>query len=136
MANSVKSRPNHYEVLGLSPTASQEEINRAFVREMGMFGARPVAAAAQIGAAFEVLRNAEKRRDYDRALGLGREPRVWTMAGGNGGAGFIGWGSSAAVDRVTFENLPHQNSQALPQRPSEPSPQERLASILASLREL
>jgi len=136
MVNSVKSRPNHYEVLGLSATASREEINRAFVKEMGMFGARPVAAAAQIGAAFEILRDPAKRRNYDRELGLMPEPGRRTIAGQNRGAGFIGWGSSAAVDRVTFENLPHRNSEALPQRPSEPSPQEKLASIVASLRQL
>ena len=50
MASWVQSRQNHYEVLGLSPKASQEEIGQAFAKAMGMFATRPLGAAAQIGA--------------------------------------------------------------------------------------
>ena len=73
MASSVRPRPNFYEVLGLSPAATQDEIGRAFVRCMGMFGAHPVAAAAQLSIAFETLRDPARRRAYDEGLGLRRE---------------------------------------------------------------
>jgi curved DNA-binding protein CbpA len=72
MVSTVRSRPSHYERLGLSPTASGEEIARAFARHMGMF--RPMAETAQIGEAYETLRNPAKRRAYDAALGLRPEP--------------------------------------------------------------
>jgi curved DNA-binding protein CbpA len=139
MASSVKARPNHYEVLGLSPTASQDEISQAFAKEMGMFGARPVTAAAQIGLAFEVLRDPVKRQAYDSSLGLTPKPeqRPWTMAEQERGAtGFIGWGSTAAADRVTFDDLPRRIAEPEPRSQAEPTPEQRLASIAASLREL
>ncbi len=138
MASSVKARPNHYEVLGLSPTASQDEISQAFAKEMGMFGARPVTAAAQIGLAFEVLRDPIKRQAYDDSLGLTSkpEPRPWTVAEKEGAhTGFIGWGSTAAADRVTFEGLPRRVAEPEP-RQADATPEQRLASIVASLREL
>ena len=75
MASTISSRPSHYDALGLQPTASQDEIARAFARAMGVFGARSAAAAARIGLAFETLRNPDKRRAYDESLGLRREPR-------------------------------------------------------------
>ena len=74
MASAAGLRPNHYEVLGVPPTASDAEIARAFARMMGMFSARPIAAAAHISIAFEVLRNPGKRLDYDRSLGIMHEP--------------------------------------------------------------
>lgn len=84
MTSSVRPWPNYYEVLGLSPGASEEQIGKAFARGMGMFGAHPVTAAAQISAAFETLRNPLKRRAYDEALGLTQrpepKPRQWSMA--------------------------------------------------------
>ena len=62
MVSSVRSRPNHYEVLGLSPAASQDEIAGAFAKAMGMFGTRPVALAAQ-WVAGRVLRRRCRRID-------------------------------------------------------------------------
>ncbi|HEY6048192.1 MAG TPA: hypothetical protein VIV07_04000 [Sphingomicrobium sp.] len=73
-SSTVRPRPNHYEALGLTPTASEQEIAQAFARHMGLFQARPVADAAQIGAAFETLRNPAKRRAYDEAMGFNRRP--------------------------------------------------------------
>src|SRR3982750_2012139 len=86
MASSVKSLPNHYDVLGLSPTARDEEVKQAFAKNMSMFGARPFAAAAQVSLAFEVLRDPAKRREYDRLIGVAPkptpkpEPYKWTFA--------------------------------------------------------
>jgi len=84
MDSGVKSRPNHYEVLGLSPAASGDEINQAFVKKMSLFGAHPIDEAAQILIAYETLRNPEKRREFDASLGLGAKPepelRQWSFA--------------------------------------------------------
>lgn len=84
MGSGVKARPNHYEALGLTPAATDEEIGRAFVKKMSLFGAHPMDEAAHILIAYETLRNAEKRREYDASIGLGakREPelRPWSFA--------------------------------------------------------
>ena len=73
MVSTVKSRPNHYETLGLEPAASNEEIAQAFARAMRLPHA--VAEVAQIGIAFDTLRNSRKRRAYDEALGLRPAPQ-------------------------------------------------------------
>lgn len=72
MVSTVKTRPNHYEMLGLKPTASRDEIDDAFARAMR----RPhlMTEVAEIGIAFDTLRSASKRRAYDETLGLRREP--------------------------------------------------------------
>jgi hypothetical protein len=139
MASSVRSRPNHYEVLGLSPTASPEEINSAFAKGMGMFGARGVAAAADIGLAFAILRDPVKRRAYDRALGLVREPEParWTNAAPElGGTGFISWGSTATAHPTVLDYKPSSLGEAARGHEPEPPAEPGLASIIASLREL
>jgi hypothetical protein len=81
MASSVRPRPNYYDLLGVPPGASQDEIGRAFVKGMGMFGAHPLATAARLSIAFETLRHPARRRAYDEAIGLRREPelRQWAM---------------------------------------------------------
>jgi hypothetical protein len=82
MESSVRPRPNYYDMLGLSPAATQEEIGRAFGKAMGMFAAHGAQAAAQLGIAFETLRDPARRRAYDAVLGVRREPepRQWTMS--------------------------------------------------------
>lgn len=72
MASTIASGANFYDMLGVAPSASEEQIRGAFAREMGMF--RPMTETARIGLAFETLRNPAKRRAYDQALGLIREP--------------------------------------------------------------
>ena len=73
MDSTVKTRPNHYELLGLVPSASDAQIAGAFVRAMALFP--PMAACAQIGLAYEVLRDPARRRAYDDSLGLRPEPK-------------------------------------------------------------
>jgi hypothetical protein len=68
MDSSVTTRPNHYEVLGLKPTASDKEIAAAFAREIGR--PRAFGGLAQVSVAFETLRNAAKRKAYDAAIGI------------------------------------------------------------------
>jgi hypothetical protein len=76
MISTVKSRPNHYEMLGLTPSAKTGDILQAFARQMGLFQARPMADAAQVGIADETLRDPAQRKAYDDSLGLNREPRA------------------------------------------------------------
>jgi DnaJ-class molecular chaperone len=91
MATTVRPRPNHYETLGLKPGASNDEIVRAFARQMSMF--RPMTDAAHISIAYDVLHNPAKRHAYDEEMGFNRpqEPRQvrFTVTGG-AGARFVG----------------------------------------------
>ena len=81
--------PTHYQLLGVSPHASHEEIRRAYHRQALRHhpdanpdadpppapGRAPAATMAQINAAWEVLRDPERRRAYDRAIGTSPRPR-------------------------------------------------------------
>lgn len=70
----------HYEVLGVDPSATTEEIRAAYLRlaralhpdtaEPGAEGAS--VDIAQVNAAWEVLRDAEARTRYDREVGIQR----------------------------------------------------------------
>src|SRR2546423_11489717 len=111
MISAVKSRPNHYEVLGLAPTASADEIAAAFARELSR--PRAFGGIAEVSIAYATLRHPGKRAAYDSALGL--KPA----------------GAAAAEPRGTDRS-------PLPARPVEPQPQPqpaaepRVASFIAS----
>jgi curved DNA-binding protein CbpA len=66
--------PNHYERLGLSPDAGEEEIARAFAVAMSPLMPRTVRDLAEIAIAFETLRDPAKRRAYDAAIAPPPEP--------------------------------------------------------------
>ena len=129
MDSSVKTRPNHYETLGLAPGASKDEIARAYARGIGAFGSRSLSDVAAASIAFETLRDPDRRRAYDSSLGLGRmaPPRVVYTAGraqftGPAPAAFAGEALHATL--LPFASVPKQT-------PAEP----RTASfIAASLR--
>src|SRR5690242_11987330 len=74
MVTTVKSRPSHYEMLGLRPEASADEIARAFAEKMSLAGTRPMIEVTQVCTAYETLRDPDRRRAYDEGLGLGRKP--------------------------------------------------------------
>jgi hypothetical protein len=132
----VSTRPNHYEVLGLNPTASDAEIARAFARQMGMF--RPIADAAHIGVAYEVLRDPAKRRAYDDALGLRPQPQPVhspTAISFRTSVRPIGLAPANGVERRA-ETLSEPPPQVHPEPRSEVSPEPGPGSfIAASLRE-
>lgn len=144
MVSAVKSRPSHYEVLGLAPTASDAEIAEAFAARMGLFGARPWAAAARMSLAFETLRDPAKRRAYDSALGLRREPppqpRGWIMAAPQRSAVTFARAAVEQAERVAavrpkVEPAPVEaRAEEPPPREVEPDPAE--APIAASPREV
>jgi hypothetical protein len=74
MVSTLRSRPDHYEALGLTPAASDEDIRRAFVGKMSVFGTHPIAEAGQILVAYETLREPARRKAYDDSLGLSAKP--------------------------------------------------------------
>jgi hypothetical protein len=73
MTSAVKSRPTHYETLGLKPEATDEEIRRAFAREMSAIRPRAFGGIADVSIAYEVLRDPVRRRAYDESIGLTKE---------------------------------------------------------------
>ena len=81
MVSSVKSRPSHYETLGLTPTATADDIAEAFATTSRKHIEDPRATepdmrerARQIRMAHETLRDPAKRSAYDESLGLASEP--------------------------------------------------------------
>lgn len=141
MVSSVKSRPNHYQTLGLEPLASADEISDAFARKMSLFQADPLGAAAQICIAYETLRDPIKRREHDRLLGIAAErtPQIpqWKYA-----VTQPRWAPLIASAERRTATQPEIETAKIPEpqvtAPSEPetSVDPRLAAIAASVREL
>lgn len=124
MVSPVKSRPNHYDILGLAPEASADEIARAFAKEMSIAGAQPIGAAAKICAAYETLRHPERRREYDRSIGIAPEPasqsQQWAFP-----APQSNWSPRVASAKPAVVSQPEQDAIA-----------ERASRIAETLREL
>lgn len=74
MSSTVKSRPNHYEILGLTPDASSDEVAQAFARELSAIRLSPIGSLAAVTVAYETLRDRNKREAYDICLGFKPEP--------------------------------------------------------------
>ena len=68
MVTTLASKPNHYERLGLNPGAGDAEIARAFATAMSPLMPRSVRDIAEIGVAFETLRDPVRRRAYDESI--------------------------------------------------------------------
>ena len=70
MDSTVRPRPNHYEALGLEPTASTDDIAQAYASVLR----RPctIGQIALAGMAYEVLRDPAKRQAYDELIGLAK----------------------------------------------------------------
>ena len=137
----VKPRPNHYDTLGIAPSASADEISDAFARKMSLFQADPLGRSAQICIAYETLRDPAKRRKHDRSIGLGPEPKIelprWTYA-----AKQPRW---APLVASAEQNFARRRAKAMEKAPeplltdrslSEAAVDPRLAAIAASVREL
>jgi protein TonB len=83
LVSSVKSRRNHYEILGLKHTATDEEIAAAFAVESRKIIQNPRVnepdireKARQVRTAHQTLRDPAKRSAYDASLGLVIVPPV------------------------------------------------------------
>lgn len=79
MDSTVRSRPNHYETLGLEPTATGAEIEQAFTTELRR--PRAFGGVAHLSIAYETLRDPAKRRAYDASLGIKPEPQPQPAVG-------------------------------------------------------
>jgi curved DNA-binding protein CbpA len=118
MVSTVSSRPNHYEVLGLGPDASSDEITAAFAREVTLFRPRPLGGLAQVSIAYETLRDPARRRAYDASLGLRREPAP-SPAGPRDRVPGPSPASANLIERLARDSLP-------------PEPKEKIASFMAA----
>lgn len=78
MLSTTKARPNYYEMLGLSPTASSSDIASAFARAVSTYRPRPFGSSAGLSIAYATLRDPAKRRAYDASIGLRPEPEPKT----------------------------------------------------------
>jgi hypothetical protein len=136
MVSSVRSRPNHYETLGLAPGAGDEEIRAAFARKMSAFRWHPAGSTAQICIAYETLRDPARRRDYDLTLGIipKSAPRQWGFAvTPQRWAPFIAAPMAGVVEAAAPAAEPHVE----PEPEGEPAGEPRVASFIASsLRDL
>lgn len=84
----VSQSVSHYEVLGVAPHASHDEIRRAYraLAQVHHPDANPDAANASmvdINAAWGVLGDPDKRRAYDRAIGTTPKPTAWVYEDDN-----------------------------------------------------
>ena len=120
MVSTVTTRPSHYEVLGLRPTAAADEIARAFAREMSR--PRAFGAIAEVSIAYETLRDPARRRAYDESLGLRRAPKRAPVL------------SSAGVGGAAFLARPALVAEPAPAAPAPPRPER--PDIAAALRQL
>lgn len=137
MESSAKSRPNHYQILGVAPAASNAEIQDAFRGKVSLFRTNPLGSAAQVCIAYETLRDPIKRREYDRSLGLGaEEPKVSLAAVQPRWAPFIASprfnpGRERAANTAACSTPPIKTEQKA-ETPVDP----RVAAIAATLQEL
>lgn len=82
MAGTIRARLNHYQMLGVSPTAGSDEIARAFAREGSVLRPHAFGVLAELCLAYETLRDPIKRRAYDASIGLERRPTLQTLPAG------------------------------------------------------
>jgi hypothetical protein len=117
MVSTIKTRPNHYEVLGLGPTATPEEIESAFASAVSAFRPRAFGDVAAVSIAYKTLRDPTKRRSYDESIGLRPEPKAPApviMATAGRGTAILG--SAAApryADYLSAPNLPGSEAEAV-----------------------
>jgi hypothetical protein len=74
VASQVDSRPNYYEMLGLTPSAAGDAIAKAFARATGVFRPHAFGSLTELCVAYETLRDPARRRAYDASLGLAPRP--------------------------------------------------------------
>lgn len=78
-AKAIASKPaqkNYYTVLGIKPEATEEEIKAAFTKAVvdSEINGKSAEEMKQIKEAYEVLKDKEKRAEYDKQLGIKNAP--------------------------------------------------------------
>lgn len=76
MVSTVKSRPNYYEMLGLTPSAAGDAIAQAFARATSVFRPHVFGSITELCVAYETLRDPARRRAYDASIGLPPKPNI------------------------------------------------------------
>lgn len=144
MVDAVRTRRTLYDVLGLTPAATGEEVERAFAREMSGFRPHSIGGLAEVTRAHETLRDPARRREYDASIGLVREKPKQLLAWS--GVGHASFGVPAFVGRqqpiappveppvVSPVEPPAAASPSPPVQPEPPA--EATPFIAAALREL
>lgn len=68
MSDLGRSRLNYYQVLGVSPDAAGDEIDRAFARESSVYRPHAFGGLTELCVAYEALRDPVRRQAYDATL--------------------------------------------------------------------
>ncbi|MCH8615762.1 hypothetical protein LZ016_06565 [Sphingomonas sp. SM33] len=89
MDATVKTGPNHYEILGLTPDASSQDIAQAFAKELSLTALRPMGHLAQVSVAHATLRDPIKRKAYDASLRAEPESEASRLIERLQGASFV-----------------------------------------------
>ena len=128
-------RPNYYELLGLTPAASGDEIIQAFAKELGLLRPRAFGTLAEVTVAYETLKDPIKRSAYDAAIGLTAEARPAQKDAPPEWVPFLVRASAKPVEKPAIP-LPAASVRQAPQIRPEPSVVPRMApSATALLRE-
>ncbi|MDO5401605.1 MAG: molecular chaperone DnaJ [Eubacteriales bacterium] len=95
----AENKRDYYEVLGVQKDASAEEIKKAYRKAAMKYhpdrnpgDAEAEAKFKEVGEAYEVLSDENKRSRYDQFGHAGVDPNFGAGAGGYGGGGFGGFG--------------------------------------------
>ena len=120
MASTVRSRPTHYELLGLTSAAKLDEIDEAFARELRL--PRAFGSLAEFTVAYETLRDPIKRKAYDASIERKPEPRpALSLAGRLEGAPF-GTVPTKPLAYAKPSSPPPPAATSLPRPESRPAP--------------
>jgi hypothetical protein len=121
MDATVKTRPNHYEILGLTPDASSQDIAQAFAKEVSMMGLRPMGHLALVSVAHATLRDPIKRKAYDASLRSEPESEAGRLIERLQGASFVAR-PSGVPEPEEAPRIEAPKATFVPAEPDRPSP--------------
>ena len=131
-SSTVKSRPNHYEVLGLAPGASGDEIAEAFARELSAIRLSPLGSLTEVTVAYETLRDRIKREAYDISLGLKKKPPAPSIKAPTEWAPFAMRAAPRPAPRPAMNSLPRSTPEADVPLPSKPVDEPKISPFAAA----
>ena len=121
------------EILGVTPAATNDEIRRAFAREISALRPRAFGGVGEVGVAYETLRHPDRRKAYDASIGIRPEPKPVSAAiAGVGAASFVSPTLGARLERLASEDFRPVSHRAAQRPRTESVPEPRTASFIAS----
>ena len=133
MVTTVRSRPNHYDVLGIDRAATTDQIAKAFAKLLSE--PRPFGSLAEVTVAYETLRDPAKRKAYDSSLGVKAEPKpALSLAGRLEAAQFLGAGVKRPAS-LDMAPTPQPTLRMAPQPWPEPIVEPTKAAPVAAVQE-